>query len=188
MGSYNTKYDYLNIEGRKIVLVTGHRRESFGDGFEQICQALLRIAEYHDDKLIVYPVHLNPNVKKIVCKSLQEIDNIKLISPVPYDEMIYLMQLSWIILTDSGGIQEEAPSLKIPTIVMRHTTERQEGIDAGCCVLGGVNAESIYAEFEKLASSPDLYQRMADVKNPYGDGKASARIVNFLESQLAIEK
>lgn len=185
---YDKIYTDLTTDNKKIILVTGHRRESFGEGFEQICRAISRIAERHKDKLIVYPVHLNPNVRNIVYKLLNNYNNIKLINPVPYDQMVYLMQKSWIILTDSGGIQEEAPSLNKPTIVMRETTERREGIEAGCCVLGGVNAESIYAEFEGISNSSELYQRMADVNNPYGDGKSSARIVNFLESQLAIEK
>lgn len=178
---YAAKFSSLFDEQEKVLLVTGHRRESFGEGFKQICRAISKIAENNPLLKIVYPVHLNPNVRTIVYKELSSFENIRLIDPLPYDEMVFLMGRSWLILTDSGGIQEEAPSLNVPLIVMRDVTERQEGIDSGCAVLAGVSADNIYAKFLEITGSKDLYSQMANVANPYGDGEAGARIVEVLE-------
>jgi len=181
---YTEKYAPVISPDHRTILVTGHRRESFGEGFRQICRALLRIASQHPELNIVYPVHMNPNVKRVVFEMLSSCANIRLIEPVPYDEMVYLMSRAWLILTDSGGIQEEAPSLDVPVIVMRETTERPEGVEVGCSVLGGVSEENIYASFLKLYESPALYTKMSAASNPYGDGKASDRVVSILEKEL----
>lgn len=169
---------------KKIILVTGHRRESFGKGFEDICMALKTIATNHPDVNIVYPVHLNPNVKKtvhgILGKKMMQTDNVFLIDPLEYAPFVYLMNESYLILTDSGGIQEEAPSLGKPVLVMRDTTERPEGIDAGTCKLVGTSVDRIVEETEKLLIDPDVYRSMAQKTNPYGDGKASERIALLL--------
>lgn len=181
---YQKRYDFLPKDTKQIILITGHRRESFGKGFQQICQALTRIAQNYPDKYLLYPVHLNPNVRSIVNEQLKNYQNIHLIDPVPYDEMIYLMDHSWLIMTDSGGIQEEAPSLNKPVIVMRDTTERPEGIEAGCSVLGKVDADSIYQAFCNVAESDIIYQQMAIAQNPYGNGDSSLRIAKILEQAL----
>lgn len=178
---YASKFSSLFDSQEKVVLVTGHRRESFGEGFKQICMAISKIAESSPHLKIVYPVHLNPNVRTIVYKELGSHENIHLINPLPYDEMIFLMKRSWLILTDSGGIQEEAPSLNVPLIVMRDVTERQEGIDSGCAVLAGVSADNIYSRFLEISCSEVVYSRMANVANPYGDGEAGVKIVEILE-------
>ena len=164
----------------KFILVTGHRRENFGQGFLNICEALKEIALKHKDINIVYPVHLNPNVREPVNKILNGIENIKLIEPLNYLEFVYLMSKSYLILTDSGGVQEEAPSLKKPVLVMRDTTERPEGIEAGCLRLVGTDKRKIVKEVEKLLDDENEYKKMSKCKNPYGDGKASERIVEFL--------
>ncbi|MEO1927626.1 MAG: UDP-N-acetylglucosamine 2-epimerase (non-hydrolyzing) [Nautiliaceae bacterium] len=164
----------------KFILVTGHRRENFGKGFLNICEALKEIALKHKDINIVYPVHLNPNVREPVNKILKGIENIKLIEPLNYLEFVYLMSKSYLILTDSGGVQEEAPSLNKPVLVMRDTTERPEGIEAGCLKLVGTDKEKIIKEVEKLLNDKNEYDKMSKCKNPYGDGKASDRIVKFL--------
>jgi len=165
----------------KFILVTGHRRENFGQGFLNICEALKEIALKHKDINIVYPVHLNPNVREPVNKILNGIENIKLIEPLNYLEFVYLMSKSYLILTDSGGVQEEAPSLKKPVLVMRDTTERPEGIEAGCLRLVGTDKRKIVKEVEKLLDDENEYKKMSKCKNPYGDGKASERIVEFLK-------
>jgi len=176
---YKKYFDFLD-KNSKIVLVTGHRRESFGKGFENITDALIDIANSYNDIQIVYPVHLNPNVQEIVYKKLNKYNNIKLLDPLPYDKLIYLMSKSWIIMTDSGGIQEEAPTFNIPVIVMRDKTERIEGIKAGCSVLSGTIREKIVETFDKVANDPVLYKKMSSAKNPYGDGKTSKRIVEYI--------
>lgn len=181
---YTSRFSSLFEPSQNVVLVTGHRRESFGEGFKQICMAISQIARNNPLLVIVYPVHLNPNVRTIVYKELGCQKNIHLIDPLPYDEMIYLMKRSWLILTDSGGIQEEAPTLNVPLIVMRDVTERQEGIDCGCAVLAGVSAENIYAHFLEISGSADLYGKMANVTNPYGDGDSGMRIVEILETHF----
>jgi UDP-N-acetylglucosamine 2-epimerase (non-hydrolysing) len=169
-------------EQREIVLVTGHRRENFGDGFEQICAALQALVAKLPHLLIVYPVHLNPNVRAMVHERLASTPGICLTEPLPYSEFIALAAASRLILTDSGGVQEEAPSLGKPVLVMRDTTERQEGVDAGVVKLVGANAESIVAEAIKLLTNQAAYDAIAKVANPYGDGQASRRIVEHLAS------
>lgn len=166
-----------------IVLVTGHRRENFGDGFLNICEALKEIA-LNFKGTIVYPVHLNPNVQKPVYEILKDIDNIKLIEPLPYEAFIWLMDRSKIIITDSGGVQEEAPSLGKPVLVMRETTERPEAVDAGTVILVGTDKTKIVSEALDLLSNHDRYKDMSSLHNPYGDGKAAQRIVDYIK-QLA---
>lgn len=173
-------------ESRQLVLITGHRRENFGDGFINICQAIKELAIKYPHVDYVYPVHLNPNVKKPVFDILREdllqpLNNIHLISPLDYLPFVYLMNRSHIVLTDSGGIQEEAPSLGKPVIVMRDTTERPEAIQAGTVKLAGTNRKNIVTEISRLLSDPNYYQSIAQAANPYGDGYASERIVEILK-------
>jgi UDP-N-acetylglucosamine 2-epimerase (non-hydrolysing) len=170
--------------GRRIVLVTGHRRESFGGGFERICEALSDIARMHPDVDVVYPVHLNPNVREPVNRLLTGIDNIYLIEPLDYLPFVHLMSRSHIILTDSGGIQEEAPSLGKPVLVMRDTTERPEAVDAGTVRLVGTDKERIVREVSRLLSDSEAYRVMSHAHNPYGDGEACSRIVECLLTKL----
>jgi UDP-N-acetylglucosamine 2-epimerase (non-hydrolysing) len=165
---------------KKVILITGHRRENFGVEFRNICSALKIIALAHPEFELVYPVHFNPNVREPVNKILSEVPNIKLLNPLEYGTFVYLMHKSYFIITDSGGIQEEAPSLGKPVLVIRNTTERQEAVKAGCAKLVGTKTENIVKEAEKLISSADHYNRMAKVNNPYGDGRASDRIIKFL--------
>jgi len=169
---------------KKIILVTGHRRENFGREFENICQALKTIASRHKEIEIVYPVHLNPNVRKPVFSILKDIENIKLIEPLDYKPFLSLMNNSNFIITDSGGIQEEAPSLGKPVLVMRNTTERPEAVEAGAVKIVGTNIESIMSASEILIQNETEYKKMAKVKNPYGDGKACQRIVDWLLNNL----
>ena len=170
-----------SIDGKLLILVTVHRRESFGKPLESICQALARIAcSYHDKIQIVYPVHLNPNVRKTVYEILSGIPNISLIEPVNYEELVGLMSKAYLILTDSGGIQEEAPSLHKPVLVLRETTERPEAIEAGAAKLIGTDADTISAETIRLIEEPPSYHDMSHAINPYGDGQAGQRIVQFL--------
>lgn len=168
---------------KKIILVTGHRRENHGNGFQNICEALIEISKDKDNE-IVYPVHLNPNVRKPVLKYLKDIANIKLIEPLAYESFIWLMNKSKIIITDSGGIQEEAPSLGKPVLVMRDTTERPEAVDAGTVILVGTNKDKIVSEANKLLNDEEYYSTMSSRHNPYGDGKASERIVSFVQEKL----
>ena len=172
----------LSILNSQFILVTGHRRENFGEGFLNICNALKEIALNNPDINIIYPVHLNPNVQKPVNKILKGIKNIYLIEPLEYPEFVYLMNKSYLILTDSGGIQEEAPSLGKPVLVMRDTTERPEAIKAGTVKLVGTDKEKIINEVEKLLNDKDEYYRISKAYNPYGDGKASKKIVEFLKA------
>ncbi len=165
---------------KKIVLVTGHRRENFGDGFQNICSALKEIALANPNIDIVYPVHLNPNVQKPVYELLKGVPNIYLISPLDYLPFIYLMQKSHIILTDSGGIQEEAPSLGKPVLVMRNTTERPEAVDAGTVKLVGTDKQTIVDNVNELLTNNNIYRKMSETHNPYGDGKACQRIVDSI--------
>ncbi|OLF52447.1 non-hydrolyzing UDP-N-acetylglucosamine 2-epimerase [Pseudomonas chlororaphis] len=166
--------------GKKVVLVTGHRRESFGGGFERICHALLDTAKAFPDVEIVYPVHLNPNVREPINRLLSGLDNIHLIEPLDYLPFVYLMNRSFIILTDSGGIQEEAPSLGKPVLVMRETTERPEAVEAGTVKLVGTEALTIAQHLELLLSDTAAYENMSFAHNPYGDGKACQRIIEVL--------
>jgi len=172
------------INNSKLILVTGHRRESFGGGFKRICKALRILAGNNPDVHIVYPVHLNPNVQEPVYSILGDVDNVHLISPLDYEPFVFLMSQSYLILTDSGGIQEEAPSLGVPVLVMRDTSERPEGIDAGSARLVGTDVETIVAETQKLLDNDDEYKRMSNVVNPYGDGKASKRIVEIISEHF----
>ncbi|WP_413729668.1 MULTISPECIES: non-hydrolyzing UDP-N-acetylglucosamine 2-epimerase [unclassified Shewanella] len=167
-------------ENKKLILVTGHRRESFGGGFERICEALAITAKAHHDTQIVYPMHLNPNVREPVNRILGGIDNIYLIEPQQYLPFIYLMDRAYIILTDSGGIQEEAPSLGKPVLVMRDTTERPEAVEAGTVKLVGTNVNQIVSNLDELLCDADAYQKMSYAHNPYGDGKACQRILEEL--------
>jgi len=165
---------------KRIMLVTGHRRESFGDGFERICTALSTIAQRYPDDLVVYPVHLNPNVREPVQRLLSDIPNILLIEPLDYLPFVYLMGQSYLILTDSGGIQEEAPSLGKPVLVMRDNTERPEAVDAGTVKLVGTQVQNIVEAVSALCDDEVTYQSMAKATNPYGDGKACERIVDVI--------
>jgi len=160
--------------------VTGHRRENFGEGFLNICSALKAIALSHPGIDIVYPVHLNPNVQKPVYKLLADIPNIYLIAPLDYLPFVYMMQHSYLILTDSGGVQEEAPSLGKPVLVMRNTTERPEAVEAGTVKLVGTDATAIMENVNLLLTDCSVYDWMAHAHNPYGDGKACERIVGSL--------
>ncbi|ENM3828784.1 non-hydrolyzing UDP-N-acetylglucosamine 2-epimerase [Vibrio cholerae] len=174
-----TQFSYLN-ENKKLILVTGHRRESFGGGFERICEALSKIAKQHPDVQVLYPMHLNPNVREPVNRILGSVDNIFLIEAQQYLPFIYLMDRAYIILTDSGGIQEEAPSLGKPVLVMRDTTERPEAVAAGTVKLVGTDVETIVTNVETLLTDTSAYQAMSFAHNPYGDGKACQRILEFL--------
>jgi UDP-N-acetylglucosamine 2-epimerase (non-hydrolysing) len=166
---------------RKVLLVTGHRRENFGDGFVQICDALRELALQHPDLEIVYPVHLNPNVQQPVYDRLGNLPNVHLPAPMDYADFVYAMKRSWVILTDSGGVQEEAPSLGKPVLVMRDTTERPEAVEAGTVQLVGANRDKIVASVNSLWQDEAKYAQMSAANNPYGDGKAAERIVDFLE-------
>jgi UDP-N-acetylglucosamine 2-epimerase (non-hydrolysing) len=172
---------------RPFILVTGHRRENFGNGFEQICCALAQIAQSHPEVDIIYPVHLNPNVQKPVMSLLGGIDNIKLIAPVDYVAFVYLMRSCYLILTDSGGVQEEAPSLGKPVLVLRENTERPEAVEAGTVELVGTDVSRIVASVEKLLTNKVYYQKMSEAINPYGDGASAQRIVEAL-AQLFISQ
>jgi UDP-N-acetylglucosamine 2-epimerase (non-hydrolysing) len=169
----------INTE-RKLILITGHRRENFGQGFVDLCKAIKTLANNHPDWDLIYPVHLNPNVQKPVNETLGETENIFLIDPQDYAPFVWLMDKSDLILTDSGGIQEEGPSLGKPVLVMRDVTERPEAIDAGTVKLVGTDREKIVKEVEKLLMDADVYQLMSKAHNPYGDGKAVSRIVNYI--------
>jgi len=165
---------------KRLILVTGHRRENFGTGFEQVCLALKQICETHHDAQILYPVHLNPNVREPVNRLLCDVNNIHLIEPLDYLPFVYLMGQSYLILTDSGGIQEEAPSLGKPVLVMRDTTERPEAVEAGTVKLVGTDVSNITVEVSRLMLDDAAYQAMSRAHNPYGDGKACSRILDAL--------
>ena len=169
------------IGEKEVVLVTGHRRENHGDGFERICKALKKISEDDINRLIIYPVHLNPKVQEPVKKILSDVENIILIDPLAYQDFIWLMNRSKIIITDSGGVQEEAPSLGKPVLVMRDTTERPEAVEAGTVLLVGTNEELIVSEALNLLNNKDNFEKMSKLHNPYGDGLASKRIVEFIK-------
>lgn len=168
------------VGARPYLLVTGHRRENFGDGFLHICRAIKEIASSHPDMDIVYPVHLNPNVQKPVYELLSGLDNVYLISPLDYLPFIYAMQHSMLLLTDSGGVQEEAPSLGKPVLVMRNTTERPEAVEAGTVKLVGTDADAIVRNVEELLGDKEIYRQMSETHNPYGDGRACERIMAIL--------
>lgn len=169
-----------SLEERRVILVTGHRRESFGEGFENICQAIRKVANAFADIAFVYPVHLNPRVREPVRRILGAHPRIHLIEPLSYAPFVWLMDRAKIVLTDSGGVQEEAPSLGKPVLVMRETTERPEGISAGNALLVGVKKERIALELTRLLQNPKQCAKMAAVNNPYGDGHAALKIVKIL--------
>ena len=175
-------YDVQRLDGnRRMVLITGHRRENFGEGFLNICHAIKHLAEQYKDVDFVYPMHLNPNVRKPVLEILGEkAENVFLIEPLDYLPFVYMMQHSTLILTDSGGVQEEAPGLGKPVLVMRDTTERPEAVEAGTVLLVGTNREKIEQGVSKLIDDADCYRRMSEAVNPYGDGLACERIVKKL--------
>ena len=168
------------VGDREYILVTGHRRENFGDGFLHICKAIKELAALHPEMDIVYPVHLNPNVQKPVYELLSGLSNVYLISPLDYLPFIYAMQHSTLLLTDSGGVQEEAPSLGKPVLVMRDTTERPEAVEAGTVKLVGTDAEAIVSNVTALLLDKEMYKRMSETHNPYGDGQACERIIAAL--------
>jgi len=180
--NFDLKKAGLNIDpSRKIVLVTAHRRESFGPPLMEICQAISRIAKkYEKEVQVIFPAHKNPMVQVTVKEILGEIDNVSIIEPLDYEPFVHLMKASYIILTDSGGIQEEAPSLGKPVLVLREKTERPEAIEAGTVKLIGVREEDIFNETEKLLTDPAVYRSMTRTVNPYGDGHAAERTVNAL--------
>ena len=168
------------VGDREYILVTGHRRENFGDGFLHICKAIKELAALHPEMDSVYPVHLNPNVQKPVYELLSGLSNVYLISPLDYLPFIYAMQHSTLLLTDSGGVQEEAPSLGKPVLVMRDTTERPEAVEAGTVKLVGTDAEAIVSNVTALLLDKEMYKRMSETHNPYGDGQACERIIAAL--------
>ncbi len=167
-------------QAERFVLITGHRRENFGDGFLQICEALKDLAARYPNVHLVYPVHLNPNVQQPVKSLLADLPNVHLIEPLDYEPFVYLLKHSYIVLTDSGGIQEEAPSLGKPVLVMRKVTERPEAVDAGTVILVGANRERIVASTSELLENDATYRRMSRAHNPYGDGSACERIIDVL--------
>ena len=178
-------YDVTRLDnGRKLVLITGHRRENFGDGFINMCTAIKDLVQKYPDVDFVYPMHLNPNVRKpiheVFGENLEDLGNMFFIEPLEYLSFVYLMEKSNIVLTDSGGIQEEAPGLGKPVLVMRDTTERPEALEAGTVKLVGTNYEKITSEVSMLLDSQEYYDTMSKAVNPYGDGLACSRIVKSL--------
>ena len=163
-----------------MILVTGHRRENHGQGFINICEALKEIAITNPNVQIIYPVHLNPHVQKPVYQILNGIDNVHLTDPLSYPAFVWLMNKAYLIITDSGGVQEEAPSLGKPVLVMRNTTERPEAVEAGTVILVGTDKFKIVHEVTDLLNNVNRYKQMSELHNPYGDGKASERIVDFI--------
>lgn len=179
-------YDVSRLEqGRRLVLITGHRRENFGEGFLNICHSIKHLSEKYSDVDFVYPVHLNPNVRKPVFDILASIENIFLIEPLSYLPFVFMMEKSHLLLTDSGGVQEEAPGLGKPVLVMRNTTERPEAVDAGTVILVGTDKDKIINGVSDLLENKNgIYDRMSHAVNPYGDGKACGRVVKWLEEKL----
>lgn len=177
---FASNYNFSLSNNRKTILVTGHRRESFGKGFEMICKALSKLAANNPEIQIIYPVHLNPNVQEPVYSILGNMSNILLIPPIDYEPFIFLMNRSHLILTDSGGIQEEAPTLGKPILIMRDTSERPEGIKAGSAKLVGTDMDKIVQETQKLLMESSEYERMSKINSPYGDGEASDRILRTI--------
>lgn len=173
-----TQFPFLD-PSKRLVLVTGHRRENFGDGFINICNAIARVAARKDVQ-VVYPMHMNPNVRKPVTKILGNLDNVHLIEPLDYLSFLYMMRKSYLIMTDSGGVQEEAPSLGKPVIVMRDTTERPEAVDAGTVLLVGTETDAMATAAERLLDDQNFYDKMAHAVNPYGDGLAARRIAEIV--------
>jgi UDP-N-acetylglucosamine 2-epimerase (non-hydrolysing) len=180
----DSKYEefFKDIDfSKKVVLVTAHRRESFGEPFENICNAVKELSTKYPNVEFIYPVHLNPNVREVVYRILSNIPNVHLIEPLDYPYMVWIMNKSYMVLTDSGGVQEEAPSLGKPVLVLRDVTERQEGVDAGTAKLVGTDKELIIRETSKLLDDTKEYEKMAKAINPYGDGHTSERIVELIK-------
>ena len=175
----------FNWQSETFILVTGHRRENFGKGFLNICEAIKELALENPDVHFVYPVHLNPNVQKPVKKILNKLENVWLISPLDYQDFIYLLKYSYLVLTDSGGIQEEAPSLGKPVLLMRDVTERPEAIDSGIVKLVGASKKNIISSINTLLNNKKAYLKMSNIDNPYGDGKACERMIDFIENKLS---
>jgi UDP-N-acetylglucosamine 2-epimerase (non-hydrolysing) len=180
----NEIFSQIERGEKKLVLVTGHRRESFGPEFESICLGLRKIAQSHPGVVLIYPVHLNPNVRAPVQKILSSTDRVFLIEPVDYEKFVWLMGRAFLILTDSGGIQEEAPALGVPVLILRKVTERPEAIEAGTAKLVGTDSERIFGETQRLLEDRDAYEQMTRAVNPFGDGHAAERIVNILRERL----
>jgi UDP-N-acetylglucosamine 2-epimerase (non-hydrolysing) len=176
--------NFLEQEGKRWILVTAHRRESHGGGFDNICRALRHLVEDHPKIGILYPVHLNPAVRKPVMEQLGNHERIALVEPASYEDFVWLMNRCYFVLSDSGGVQEEAPSLGKPVLVMRDTTERPEGVEAGTCELIGTDPEKIRSAARALLEDPTEYERRSQLKNPYGDGEAAKRIRTILEASL----
>ena len=186
-------YDISRLsDGRKLVLITGHRRENFGDGFISMCKAIKSLSEKYPEVDFVYPMHLNPNVRKpiheVFGENLSNLKNMFFIEPLEYLSFVYLMEKSTIVLTDSGGIQEEAPSLGKPVLVMRDTTERPEGVEAGTLKLAGIEEENIYNTTVELLTNEEVYAKMSAAKNPFGDGYAAERIVEAIRYYFGLRK
>lgn len=177
--------DFDSGNYRRRIVVTGHRRENFGEGLENLCRALKALAREHPDVQIVYPVHLNPNVQKPVYSLLGNTDNIRLLEPLDYESFIWLMDTAYCIITDSGGIQEEAPALGKPVLLIRDTTERPEAIEAGTVKMIGTSTERIIAETNRLLQDTRVYEQMSAARNPYGDGRACERIISFMRKRLS---
>jgi UDP-N-acetylglucosamine 2-epimerase (non-hydrolysing) len=173
---------------KRLILVTGHRRENFGEGFLNICRGIRTVARRHPEVEIVYPVHLNPNVQRPVHSILGRLPNVHLLDPQPYLPFVFLMDVSYLILTDSGGVQEEAPSLGKPVLVMRDHTERPEAVKAGTVRLVGTSSRKIVTEIERLLTNRRAYLTMSRAHNPYGDGKSSGRIVRSLRTYLRVQR
>ena len=178
-----SKFPFIDA-GKRLVLVTGHRRENFGDGFIHICNAIKRVA-VRPDVQVVYPMHMNPNVRKPVNEILGGLSNVHLIEPLDYLSFLYMMRKSYLIMTDSGGVQEEAPSLGKPVIVMRDTTERPEAVDAGTVILAGTETDAIASAAERLLDDKAFYEKMSHAINPYGDGLAAGRIAEIVTGQCS---
>ena len=185
--SFNIQELSKTLKDKEMILVTGHRRENHGDGFVRICEALKIIAQDCPNRLILYPVHLNPKVQEPVKRILKNVDNVMLIDPLAYPDFIWMMNRAKIIITDSGGVQEEAPSLGKPVLVMRDTTERPEAVDAGTVILVGTDKEKIVKEALDLLNNKERFDAMSTLHNPYGDGNASERIVDYI-TQLEAKK
>lgn len=179
---FRDKYNIDLKTNKKIILLTAHRRESFGEGLTNIFSAAKEIVKRREDAVIIYPVHPNPNVRQLAREMLKDSPDIHLIEPVEYDEFVFLMSISYLILTDSGGIQEEAPSLGKPVLVMREDTERQEGVKAGTSKLVGTKSEAIINETMNLLDDRNAYNSMVKNQNPYGDGKAAQRIIDVIRN------
>lgn len=177
------KFSFID-KSKKLIIVTSHRRENYGKGIDEICQSLIEIVKKNNNVQIIFPVHMNPNIRINVYKKLNKIKNIYLVKPLDYFSFIYLMEVSYLILTDSGGIQEEAPSFKKPVLILRNETERPEVKNFGGAILVGTNKNKIIQNVRKLLINKNLYKKMTNINNPYGDGKATDRIINYLTKNL----